>query len=96
MPDDKKSLSYRVWMVVDSDQFEYFIMSLIVLNTLQLMMKVRFKLTQGLYKRLCQFLELVEEEEVVAVVVVVVQLCVCLYVCLLYDRVCATAHNNSS
>ena len=42
MPDDKKSLSYRVWMVVDSDQFEYFIMSLIVLNTLQLMMKVCF------------------------------------------------------
>ena len=40
MPSDKKSLSYHVWYVVDSKPFEYFIMLLIVLNSVQLMMKV--------------------------------------------------------
>ncbi|XP_066923067.1 muscle calcium channel subunit alpha-1-like isoform X2 [Clytia hemisphaerica] len=39
MPSDKKSLSYHVWYVVDSKPFEYFIMLLIVLNSVQLMMK---------------------------------------------------------
>ena len=39
MPSKKSSLSYHVWYVVDSNPFEYFIMILIVLNTVQLMMK---------------------------------------------------------
>jgi len=41
MPNDKKSFSYRVWYVVDSRPFEYFIMLLIILNTIQLTMRVR-------------------------------------------------------
>ncbi|XP_057290676.1 voltage-dependent calcium channel type A subunit alpha-1-like isoform X2 [Hydractinia symbiolongicarpus] len=39
MPANKNSLSYRVWYIVDSSPFEYFIMTLIILNTVQLMMK---------------------------------------------------------
>ena len=40
MPKDRKSFKYRVWRVVVSNMFEYFIMMLIVFNTLLLMMKV--------------------------------------------------------
>eukprot|EP00795_Rhopilema_esculentum_P010180 gene10180-18850_t len=40
MPKDKHSFSYRVWYVVDSRPFEYCIMLFIVLNTIQLMMRV--------------------------------------------------------
>ncbi|XP_063720723.1 voltage-dependent calcium channel type A subunit alpha-1-like isoform X3 [Symsagittifera roscoffensis] len=39
MPSDKNSFSYKVWKVVMSSVFEYMIMTLIVLNTLVLMMK---------------------------------------------------------
>ncbi|XP_028408443.1 voltage-dependent R-type calcium channel subunit alpha-1E-like [Dendronephthya gigantea] len=39
MPDNPNSPQYRVWQVVDSAPFEYFIMLLIVLNTLTMMMK---------------------------------------------------------
>ncbi|XP_047514111.1 voltage-dependent calcium channel type A subunit alpha-1 isoform X5 [Pieris napi] len=39
MPSKRGSLKYKVWRVVVSTPFEYFIMSLIVLNTLLLMMK---------------------------------------------------------
>ena len=41
MPDNPNSPQYRVWQIVDSAPFEYFIMLLIVLNTLTMMMKVR-------------------------------------------------------
>jgi hypothetical protein len=34
------SFKYKIWRVVVSTPFEYFIMSLIVLNTILLMMKV--------------------------------------------------------
>ena len=40
MPKDHESLKYRIWRVVVSTPFEYFIMTLIILNTLLLMMKV--------------------------------------------------------
>ncbi|CAB3996293.1 voltage-dependent N-type calcium channel subunit alpha-1B-like [Paramuricea clavata] len=39
MPDNPNSPQYRVWQIVDSAPFEYFIMLLIVLNTLTMMMK---------------------------------------------------------
>ncbi|XP_076348335.1 voltage-dependent calcium channel type A subunit alpha-1-like [Tachypleus tridentatus] len=39
MPKNKDSLKYKIWRVVVSTAFEYFIMVLIVLNTLLLMMK---------------------------------------------------------
>ena len=39
MPSDKNSMSYKMWKVVMSSVFEYMIMTLIVLNTLVLMMK---------------------------------------------------------
>lgn len=42
MPKDKDSLKYKIWRVVVSTAFEYFIMVLIVLNTILLMMKVSF------------------------------------------------------
>lgn len=41
MPKDRDSFKYKIWRVVVSTPFEYFIMTLIVLNTLLLMMKVR-------------------------------------------------------
>lgn len=42
MPKNKDSLKYKVWRIVVSTGFEYFIMILIVCNTLLLMMKVRY------------------------------------------------------
>jgi len=41
MPKDTKGFKYRVWSIIVSAPFEYFIMMLIVFNTLLLMMKVR-------------------------------------------------------
>ena len=40
MPKERDSFKYKLWRVVVSRPFEYFIMLLIVLNTLLLMMKV--------------------------------------------------------
>ena len=40
MPKDKNSFKYRVWQIVVSTPFEYFVMALIVMNTILLMMKV--------------------------------------------------------
>lgn len=40
MPKERNSVKYRIWRIVVSTPFEYFIMILIVLNTLLLMMKV--------------------------------------------------------
>jgi len=39
MPKDRNSMKYKIWRLVVSTPFEYFIMILIVLNTLLLMMK---------------------------------------------------------
>nr|CDS32307.2 voltage dependent calcium channel [Hymenolepis microstoma] len=39
MPEDSKSVKYRIWQLVVSSPFEYFIMTMIALNTLILMMK---------------------------------------------------------
>ncbi|CAG0883528.1 unnamed protein product [Cyprideis torosa] len=39
MPKDKSTLKYRIWQIVVSTPFEYFIMALIVMNTILLMMK---------------------------------------------------------
>ncbi|XP_048524093.1 voltage-dependent calcium channel type A subunit alpha-1 isoform X3 [Dendroctonus ponderosae] len=39
MPSKRSSLKYKIWRLVVSSPFEYFIMTLIVLNTLLLMMK---------------------------------------------------------
>ena len=41
MPKDRDSFKYKLWRVVVSSPFEYFIMLLIVLNTILLMMKVQ-------------------------------------------------------
>ncbi|KAH1005168.1 hypothetical protein HUJ04_006202 [Dendroctonus ponderosae] len=43
MPSKRSSLKYKIWRLVVSSPFEYFIMTLIVLNTLLLMMKNFFK-----------------------------------------------------
>ena len=40
MPKERDSFKYKLWRVVVSTPFEYFIMFLIVLNTILLMMKV--------------------------------------------------------
>ena len=42
MPKERDSFKYKLWRVVVSSPFEYFIMTLIVLNTILLMMKVNF------------------------------------------------------
>lgn len=44
MPKDRKSFKFKVWKVVVSTPFEYFVMALIVCNTLLQMMKVGKKL----------------------------------------------------
>lgn len=40
MPNKRNSFKYKIWRIVVSTPFEYFIMMLIVFNTLLLMMKV--------------------------------------------------------
>jgi hypothetical protein len=45
MPRERDSFKYKLWRVVVSTPFEYFIMSLIVLNTILLMMKVDYSLS---------------------------------------------------
>nr|XP_018900706.1 PREDICTED: voltage-dependent calcium channel type A subunit alpha-1 [Bemisia tabaci] len=49
MPKDRNSFKYKIWRVVVSTPFEYFIMMLIVFNTLLLMMK--FHKQSPLYKK---------------------------------------------
>ena len=38
---ERDSYKYKLWRLVESTPFEYFIMTLIVLNTVLLMMKVK-------------------------------------------------------
>ena len=40
MPEERVGVRYRLWRIVESTPFEYFIMTLIVFNTILLMMKV--------------------------------------------------------
>ena len=40
MPKNKDSMKYRIWRLVVSTPFEYFIMTMIAMNTVILMMKV--------------------------------------------------------
>jgi voltage-dependent calcium channel N type alpha-1B len=40
VPSDTKSFNYKVWKLVVSPGFEYFVLILIALNTIILMMKV--------------------------------------------------------
>jgi len=40
MPCNKLSVKYKVWKIVVSQPFDYFIMAMIVINTVILMMKV--------------------------------------------------------
>ena len=47
MPKERDSFKYKLWRVVVSTPFEYFIMFLIVLNTILLMMKVGPNLNQN-------------------------------------------------
>lgn len=48
MPEDPNTWQYRIWRIVDSSPFEFFIMILIALNTLILTMKVSAGLSAGL------------------------------------------------
>ena len=41
MPKNRNSFKFRVWRLVVSSPFEYFIMIMIAMNTIILMMKVR-------------------------------------------------------
>merc|ERR1719273_583523 len=47
MPKEMDSFKYKMWRVVVSTPFEYFIMILIVLNTILLMMKDYYKQTEA-------------------------------------------------
>lgn len=49
IPPMHKHFKYKVWSMVESKTFDYFIMLLIVLNTILLMMKVNLWLTQPLF-----------------------------------------------
>ena len=40
MPEDKNTIFYKVWVIVDSKPFEIFIMTLIALNAVVLMLSV--------------------------------------------------------
>ncbi|XP_060526741.1 voltage-dependent calcium channel type A subunit alpha-1 isoform X5 [Cylas formicarius] len=54
MPSKRSSLKYKIWRIVVSTPFEYFIMMLIVFNTLLLMMK--FKDQTETYKDILRYL----------------------------------------
>ena len=51
MPKERESFKYKLWRVVVSSPFEYFIMTLIVLNTILLMMKVSNHYLISYFKR---------------------------------------------
>jgi len=48
MPKNRNSFKFRVWRLVVSSPFEYFIMIMIAMNTVILMMKVRSAMDIGL------------------------------------------------
>lgn len=53
MPNDKNSLKYRIWKLVTSTPFEYFIMAMICVNTIILMMK--FHGNSDVYEKVLRF-----------------------------------------
>lgn len=53
MPEDKNSIKYRIWKLVTSTPFEYFIMAMICLNTIILMLK--FNGNGPEYERILRF-----------------------------------------
>ncbi len=46
---DFSGFKYQLWRIVESTPFEYFIMTLIVLNTILLMMKVRINFNNKIF-----------------------------------------------
>lgn len=42
MPEDEKTISFKIWLLVESQQFEIVIMVFIALNAIVLMMSVSF------------------------------------------------------
>ncbi|XP_014666155.1 PREDICTED: voltage-dependent calcium channel type A subunit alpha-1-like [Priapulus caudatus] len=58
MPEDQDSLRYRIWKLVVSRGFEWFIMVMISLNTIVLMMKQSDKESNGTYKDVLRFLNI--------------------------------------
>jgi len=54
MPKDRESIKYKIWRMVASTPFEFFIMLLIVLNTLLLMMK--FHHQNKIYMRILHYM----------------------------------------
>lgn len=48
MPKNKKTIKYKIWRLVVSTKFEYIVMTLIALNTIVLMMKVRLHVSHFL------------------------------------------------
>nr|AXF54067.1 voltage-dependent calcium channel A type alpha-1 [Ditylenchus destructor] len=53
MPEDKNSMKYRIWRLVTSTPFEYFIMAMICVNTIILMMK--FHGNSEVYEKILRF-----------------------------------------
>ncbi|CAD5229555.1 unnamed protein product [Bursaphelenchus okinawaensis] len=53
MPNDRNSLKYRIWKLVTSTPFEYFIMAMICVNTIILMMK--FHGNSEVYEKVLRF-----------------------------------------
>ncbi|VBB31232.1 unnamed protein product, partial [Acanthocheilonema viteae] len=53
MPEDKNSIKYRIWRLVTSTPFEYFIMAMICCNTIILMMK--FHGNSEFYEKILRF-----------------------------------------
>ncbi|XP_034948346.1 voltage-dependent calcium channel type A subunit alpha-1 isoform X10 [Chelonus insularis] len=56
MPNKRNSVKYKIWKMVVSTPFEYFIMMLIVLNTLLLMMK--YHRQSELYKAILKYMNI--------------------------------------
>ncbi|XP_051167257.1 voltage-dependent calcium channel type A subunit alpha-1 isoform X5 [Leptopilina boulardi] len=56
MPKERNSMKYKIWRIVMSTPFEYFIMILIVLNTLLLMMK--YHRQSDLYKNTLKYMNM--------------------------------------
>uniref|UniRef100_A0A8W8KU20 Voltage-dependent calcium channel type A subunit alpha-1 n=1 Tax=Magallana gigas TaxID=29159 RepID=A0A8W8KU20_MAGGI len=56
MPKNKKTIKYKIWRLVVSTKFEYFVMTLIALNTIVLMMK--FEGMSARYKDILKYLNM--------------------------------------
>ncbi|XP_061169673.1 voltage-dependent calcium channel type A subunit alpha-1-like [Saccostrea echinata] len=56
MPKNKKTIKYKIWKLVVSTKFEYFVMTLIALNTIVLMMK--YEGMSNEYKTILKYLNM--------------------------------------